>query len=377
MTEQLDNPGVCVAGADSSIDVLYLGIGGVLHPRESMYRWTRGRASSEDGHEPYECIPLLTDLLNGWPGVRIVLTSIRPQEHRLPVILEALGPGLAPRVIGNTFEDLTSKARFGQLQRHVSDLDYVRMSNALVVEKHLAWLRPRAWVGVDAEARGWTDSELACNVVITPPLSGLIDAEAAAKLAGLLAHQFGPPIESLPTEWPGRRATPRADPYLARRFAAAARAKGSAVPRPRVLALGLEGTLFSMVGGALVGRPHLFSFLQSSVQLFERIVVFPEDHDQFRAVAKALARQGDVPAWFPQVDRIAWDGKAKNLERAGVFELREALLVEDKPGYVFPGQEEQWVGLNTFVGSQRDQELVRVYQLLESVVQPEPGRAEE
>lgn len=90
------------------------------------------------------------------------------------------------------FGDLTAKARFGRLQRHLSDLDYWHMRKGHIVEKHLAWLRPRAWLAIDDEAQGWTDRELACHVVLTPPPQGLLDPEAQAKLVGLREHQPSP-----------------------------------------------------------------------------------------------------------------------------------------------------------------------------------------
>ena len=360
------------------LPVLYLGVGGVLQPSESTYIWVHGKDPFEDGHERYECSPLLDELLMGWPDVRIVLTSVRPWRHGLPAVLGALGAGLAQRVLGHTFEDLTTKARFGKSQRHLSDLDYWRLSKASIVEKHVAWLRPRAWVVVDDETQGWTNSELARHVVLTPPLAGLMDAEAQAKLVALLEHQFGPPSEAFPTEVLKRSGNIHFDPELVRQFAAAASAHAleDMAPRPRVLVLGLEGTLFTLVGSTLIARPHLFGFLESCADIFERIVVLPEDHDQFLATAQQLADRGDAPDWLLGVDRIAWDGRTKNLEQAGVFDRQEALLLDDKPGYVHPGQQDQWVSLSTFTGAPKDWELLRVYELLEQAVRRGLGRAD-
>lgn len=360
------------------VDVLYLGIGGVLQPSSETYHCVHGRDPFKDGHRRYEHAPLLAEMLMGWPEVRIVLTSVRPWRYGLPAVLEALGPSLAQRVIGCTFDDLTSRARYGKLQRHLSEMDYWRMSRASIVEKHLEWLQPRAWIAVDDETRGWTDGELARNVVLTPALSGLLDAEAQAKLVGLLQHQFGLPTEALPIEQQERPPKLHVDPELARQFAAAAASHEfeGVAPCPRVLVLGLEGTLFTSVGGTQIARPHLFSFLEACAELFERIVVFPEDHNQFRTTAQQLVDRGDAPAWLPEVNCIAWNGRTKDLERAGVFDLREVLLVDDKPGYVHAGQHGQWIALSTFSGTQRDWELLRVYELVGKAVQPESRRAE-
>jgi HAD domain in Swiss Army Knife RNA repair proteins/NLI interacting factor-like phosphatase len=387
MTDIYQQPAsVDASGPGGGLMVMYLGVGGVLQPSESTYTWVHGRDPFEDGHEPYECARLLEELLTGWPDVRIVLTSVRPWAHGLPAVLEALGPGLAPRVLGYTFDDLTTKARFSKSQRHISDLDYWRMSKAVIVQKHLEWLRPAGWVAIDDETYGWTEEELACHVVLTPPLRGLLDGEAQAKLAGLLAHQFGPPINPpvhAPGKRPGRTEQQRGlaaliyDPAHAYRFTAAAAAHTFQLvmpPLPRVLVLGLQGTLFTTVHETLVLRPHLHSFLDSCGDLFERIAVYPEDHERFRAIAEKLVGQGDVPEWFPHVDCIAWDGKTKDLEHAGVFDLREALLVDDNGEYVAEGQESQWIGLTTYTGEPNDWELLRVYDLLEAAVQSAGGR---
>lgn len=285
------------------VHVLYLGIGGVLQPSKSTYTWVHGRDPFQDGHEPYECVPLLEELLKGWPDVRIVLTSVRPWSHGLPAVLEALGPGLAQRVLGYTFDDLTTKARFGKSQRHLSDLDYWRMGKAVIVQKHLEWLRPGCWVAVDDETYGWNDDELACHVVLTQPLEGLLDVGAQAKLAGLLVYQFGPPIArsglaSAERPGPAEPAALTYDPADAHRYTAAAEAHAfqRMMTIPRVLVLGLQGTLFTTLHEALVLRLHLHSFLDSCGDLFERIRPYQlRGRRGYRAAAPGL---GHAPSAY-------------------------------------------------------------------------------
>lgn len=366
-------------GVDASICVLYLGVGGVLQPSRSTYSLVYGRDPFEDGHSPYECAPLLDELLRGWPAVRIVLTSVRPWRYGLPAALEALGPGLAHRVIGYAFEDLTTKARFGKSQRHISEMDYWRMSTAAIVEKHLAWLEPRRWLAVDDEAFGWTHRELACNVVLTPPLEGLANEEARTKLRGLLVHQLGPPevLPAQPEPSDGLRLASRLfDPDQAHRFTAEAARQAFArgTPVPKVLLLGLEGTLFASVIGTLTPRPHLFSFLESCAELFERLVVMPDDVQRFRAVANELRRDGAAPDWFRDLECIAWIGGLKDLERIGVFELAEALAVDADRQHIVPGQEAQWMELSAFDGAPGDLGLLAVYERLQPLVHDAGGR---
>lgn len=354
--------------------VLYLGIGGVLQPSESTYMWVHGRDPFEDGHCRYESAPLLAQLLEGWPDVRIVLTSTRPWAHGLPFVLEALGPGLARRVLGYTFDDLTTKVRVGKSQRQLRDLDYWRLSKASIVEKHLAWLRPCAWVAVDDEPFGWTDQELTCNVVVTPPVEGLASEEARTKLRGLLMYQFGPPqnVSALPEPSEGLRrlASRLFDPDQAQRFMveAARRAFARRTPSPKVLLLGLEGTLFASINGTLTPRPYLYSFLESCGELFERLVVMPDDIQQFRAIANELSRAGAAPDWLRDLDCIAWAGGLKDLQRIGVFELAEALAADAHRQHIVPGQEAQWIDLSSFDGLPGDHALLVAYERLQALL---------
>lgn len=355
--------------------VLYLGVGGVLQPSSSTYHWVHGRDPFADGHTRYECAPLLEALLTGWPDVRIVLTSVRPWRHGLPAVLDALGLSLARRVIGYTFEDLTTKARFGKSLRHLSDLDYWRKGKASIVEKHVAWLRPRAWVAVDDEPFGWTDQELARNVVVTPPLEGLVSEGARTKLRGLLVHQFGPPQNvsalSEPSEGIRRLASRLFDPDQAHRFTveAARQALARETPViPKVLLLGLEETLFASSNGTLIPRPYLYSFLDSCGELFERLVVMPDDIQQFRAIANALSSAVATPDWFRDLDCIAWAGGLKDLQRIGVFELAEAVAVDAHRQHIVPGQEAQWIDLSIFEGQPSDHGLLVAYERLQALL---------
>lgn len=363
--------------------VLYLGIGGVLQPSVSTYTWVHGRDPFDDGYSPYECAPLLERLLSGWPDVRIVLTSTRPWAHGLDEVLGALGPELASRIVGYTFQDLTERAKVGErFPRCLSEMEYWRLSKSQVVEKHVRWLQPSRWVAVDDEAYGWSDHELACNVVVTPPVEGLANEEARTKLHGLLVHQFGPPqnLSAPPqlSEGLPRLASRLFDPDQAHRFtleaARGAFARGTLAPR--VLLLGLEGTLFASINGSVTHRPHLFSFLESCAELFERLVVMPGDVQRFRTVANELRRDGAAPDWFRDLDCIAWTGGSKDLERIGVFELAEALAVDAHREHIVSGQEAQWIELAAFDGLRSDQGLLAAYERLQGRVAGAGGRGD-
>ncbi len=169
------------------MNVIYLGISGVLHPSTSTYELVMRRSPEADGHRQYEAVPVLEHLLSGYPGVRIVLTSTQPKVKGLPAVLNELGPGLASRVVGHTFEDLTTKLRRGRRQRPLSSEDYWRLSKAEIVRLHVGWLRPTAWIAVEDEAILWTQVERQQHLVSVDGCKGLLDLAAQDRLVTVLA----------------------------------------------------------------------------------------------------------------------------------------------------------------------------------------------
>lgn len=174
--------------------VVYLGISGVLHPSQSLYELLKGRSPWEAGHRPYEAVPVLESMLRGWPEARIVLTSTQPWSKGLPAVLAELGPDLAARVVGFTYEDLTTKLRRGKRQRPLSSEDYWRLNKSEIVRLHVEWLKPAAWVAVDDETILWTEQERLDQLVAVDGCKGLLrDKAAQDRLVTVLAGNFGRP----------------------------------------------------------------------------------------------------------------------------------------------------------------------------------------
>jgi hypothetical protein len=163
-----------------------------LHPSRSLYEFVEGRSPAKDGHRLYEAVPVLAALLRGWPEVSIVLTSAQPRAKGLPAVLKQLGPELAPRVLGFTYEDLTTKLRRGPRQEPLSNDDYWRLSKAEIVRLHVGWLRPEAWIAVDDEDMQWTEHERLQHLVAVDGCKGLLDPAAQDRLVTMLVENFGP-----------------------------------------------------------------------------------------------------------------------------------------------------------------------------------------
>ncbi|MBZ2206520.1 HAD domain-containing protein [Massilia soli] len=177
---------------------VYLGISGVLHPSESTYNLIHGRSPLTDGHSKYESAPVLEHALENWPEVELVLTSTQPWAHGLESVLELLGPSLAARVVGYTYQDLTTKVTRGVTTRsgtmralHISNEDYWRMSKSDIVATHVEWRRPDRWIVIDDEDILWPHDVRRDRLVLTDGCVGLQRAEAQDRLRTVMHMNFG------------------------------------------------------------------------------------------------------------------------------------------------------------------------------------------
>lgn len=177
--------------------VLYLGLSGTTHPSATTYHLLRGKNPWDDGHAEYEAVPWLAQALAYWPDVKIVLTSTQPWKHGLPAVLQRM-PQLAERVVGFTFEDLTTqpvrlmRMRSGTSRwTSFSSEDYWRMNKGAIVNVHVDWLKPRAWVAVDDEDILWR-LEHAAHVCIVDGCEGLMHPTEQDRLLTCLELNFGP-----------------------------------------------------------------------------------------------------------------------------------------------------------------------------------------
>jgi hypothetical protein len=145
-------PNAAEVSAGELLKVVYVGISGVLHPSASLYKFIHGRSPWNDGRSEYESVPILEAALTGWPDAKVVLTSVQPWAKGLESVLERLGPGLARRVIGFTYEDLTSEGRPGA-QPALSSNGYWRLMKSEIVRLHLQRLQPSVTASVCGSLR--------------------------------------------------------------------------------------------------------------------------------------------------------------------------------------------------------------------------------
>jgi hypothetical protein len=180
---------------------MYLGISGVLHPSRMLYELLNGRTPEEDGHQRHEAVQALGSVLLAWPQVRIVLTSAPPWAHGLPAVPHQLGP-LASRVLGHTFEDITTKVPFGKRHRPISEEDYWRLSKSSIVLRHVEWLQPARWIAVEDEGDQWPEDLAQQHLVRTDGSKGLLAPQAMDRLVTVLKGNFGEPVPSAASPTP-------------------------------------------------------------------------------------------------------------------------------------------------------------------------------
>ena len=173
------------------MNLIYLGISGVLHPSWSFYSDVHGHAPEVDGHAKYQSVPDLVEVLEGWPDAAIMLTSTQPWSKGLPEVLAHLG-NLAPRVLGHTFADLTERAPVGRRGRPLWAEDYWRLSKSQIVDLHVRWFRPQRWIVIDDEDIRWPYEVANDRLVLTSGCSGLGCPAAIDRLRTVLHHNFGP-----------------------------------------------------------------------------------------------------------------------------------------------------------------------------------------
>lgn len=186
-----------IPAPEASHSTVYMCTSGVLHPSESTYELLRGRSPWEDGHAKYESAPVLEAALAVWPDVRLVLTTPEPKEYWLQSVLRGVGPSLAARVVGFSFEDLTTKIKREVRTRSgtarlvgYSSQDYWRMSNAEIVATHVAWSRPQRWMVIDSEDILWPLQVRRDRLVLTDGCVGLRDAQTQDRLLTVMHMNF-------------------------------------------------------------------------------------------------------------------------------------------------------------------------------------------
>ena len=134
-----------------------------------------------------------------------------------------------------------------------------------------------------------------------------------------------------------------------------------------VIALDVEGTLISNAVSQ-IARPDLRVFLEFCAKAVPRVVIYTSVREEkFRQIAGTLVGEGLAPEWFLTVEYVDWSGKHKDLRKIPHVDVSRTVLVDDFEGYVYPGQEEQWISIRSYAApyGADDDEFTRVQRVIE------------
>jgi hypothetical protein len=168
--------------------VLYLDFDGVLmhegvfwHPRRGAY------LVAPAGYRLFQHASLLDEMLQPYPGIRVVLSTSWVRQYGCSGAAKRLPPGLRQRVIGATYHSRMTVHEFAGLPR-----------GAQVTEDVLR-RRPGSWLALDDVAEGWPDWA-APHFLQTDPYEGISPPQLQDELRRRLAllADLQPPFEFPP-----------------------------------------------------------------------------------------------------------------------------------------------------------------------------------
>lgn len=158
--------------------ILFLDFDGVLHP-DAVYRRLDGRIELRASGELFMWAPLLEEILEDYPELRIVLSTSWVRVLGFRRARERLPAKLAERVIGATWHSAMGR----------NSLDVIGWDHQTRFQQISAYLsrspNPTPWLAIDDDDVGWPDEQKS-SLILTDPVKGL----ASVNVQNLLRHQL-------------------------------------------------------------------------------------------------------------------------------------------------------------------------------------------
>lgn len=153
--------------------VLYLDFDGVLHPDE-VYQTKKGIVLRAPGHELFENVPVLENILGQYPTVRIVLSTSWVVAKGFRFARGQLSPMLQERVIGATYH-----------RRFMRKGEFLNMSRGMQIYSDTTRRSTGGWVSLDDDSVGWPRASLD-HLVCCDGTIGLAGEQTQRELVGQL-----------------------------------------------------------------------------------------------------------------------------------------------------------------------------------------------
>lgn len=112
-----------------------------------------------------------------------------------------------------------------------------------------------------------------------------------------------------------------------------------------LLCLDLEGTLISNAVSQ-IPRPGLYRFLERVSKVCDLMVYTSVSSDRVDIIRSLLVEERVAPRWFTDLSVIHPKGTIKFKATCG---RTDALLLDDQPGVVAPGEESWWIPILEYV----------------------------
>lgn len=161
--------------------ILYLDFDGVLH-HEAVY-WSPSKGpylkaeQRSSGHVLFQHAPLLVEMLDPYPAVKIVLSTSWVRTYGCYKAAKRLPPPLRERVIGATFHSRMNENSFITLPRGVQISNDVRRR------------QPGSWLALDDDWVGWP-TDCLDHYVRTDEVLGISAPDVRAQIAETLSSIF-------------------------------------------------------------------------------------------------------------------------------------------------------------------------------------------
>lgn len=112
-----------------------------------------------------------------------------------------------------------------------------------------------------------------------------------------------------------------------------------------LLCLDLEGTLISNAISQ-IPRPGLYAFLDEVSRFFDLMIYTSVSKERVTAIQHILVEEEAVPQWFKELHVVRPTGNVKPKAACG---RSDALLLDDQPGVIAPGEQSWWLPVPEFL----------------------------
>jgi len=171
----------------SGVLVLYLDLDGVVH-HHAVYQGRRGihmSVTESPGRSLFEWADVLAELLRPFPSVHLVLSSSWCRRPGYARTIKRLPPELRARFIGGTFHRRLHGPDPG------AEIEFASLPRGVQVINDVARRRPRDWLALDDDDRGWP-AEHRGHLVLCNGELGISDPTTQQELTKRLSNMVYP-----------------------------------------------------------------------------------------------------------------------------------------------------------------------------------------